>query len=373
MPEFAIESGSTVAFAFAFAFAFALPGTLVLCWLYLRLATARGWVRAASARDLHTRPTVSGGGIGAALAVLAALLVLPALGMKVPAQMATLSLVVVFAVAGLIDDHFPLPTSAKLVLQAVGISLFWLLQPAGIPFPDLPVLAGLSVVLGLGLIGVLALAQLWWVNLFNFMDGADGFAPSQVVLGALGLGLSLFLMPPTVLLSGEAAFTLLALVLGAALGLLIFTLPRARMFMGDCGALVLAALVLVLAVEVTRLGYTLAQVSVFFSLFIADATLTVVSRAMSGRNPFEAHRDHSYQRFILYTQAKALRRDLEPDAARTRAHRRALLWLVALNSAVVIPLGLMAIAFDQPSVSIAVHALAFVSTGIVRFRFQPVH
>ena len=369
MPEFAIQSE----FAGPVAFAFALPGTLVLCWLYLRLASVRSWVRAASGRDLHSRPTVSGGGIGAALTILAALLVLPNFGVTFPAPTATLCLVTVFAVTGFVDDHFPLPSAAKLVLQAIGLSLFWLLQPAGIPFPDLRVLSGLSFLPVLGLIGVLALAQLWWVNLFNFMDGADGFAPSQMVLGALGLGLSLFLPPPTVLLLGEAPFALLALVLGAALGVLIFTLPRARMFMGDCGALVLAALVLVLAVEMTRLGYALVQVSVFFSLFIADATLTVVSRVVSGRNPFEAHRDHSYQRFILHTQAKALRRGLEPDAARTRAHRRALLWLVALNGAVVIPLGLMAIAFDQPNLSIAVHALAFAGAGIVRFRFHPVH
>ncbi len=367
MAEIALQSG------IASAFAFVLPGTLVLCWLYLRLATVRGWVRAPSARDLHSRPTVSGGGIGAALTILAALMVLPHFGVTFPAPTATLCLVAVFAAAGFIDDHFPLPSAAKLVLQAIGLSLFWLLQPAGIPFPELPVLSGLSVLPGLELIAVLALAlaQLWWVNLFNFMDGADGFAPGQAVLGTLGLGLSLFLLPPTALPSDEAPFTLLALVLGAALGLLIFTLPRARMFMGDCGALVLAALVLVLAVEMMRLGYALAQVSVFFSLFIADATLTLVSRAISGRNPLEPHRDHGYQRFILHTQAQGLRVGLEPDAARTRAHRRALLWLVALNGAVVIPLGLLAIALDTTSAAIGVHALAFAGVGIVRFGFQP--
>ena len=264
----------------------------------------------------------------------------------------------------------PLPSAAKLVLQAIGLSLFWLYY-CGNPIPRPSSAFRSFCPAWLGLIGVLALVQLWWVNLFNFMDGADGFAPSQMVLGALGLGLSLFLPPPTVLLLGEAPFALLALVLGAALGVLIFTLPRASMFMGDCGALVLAALVLVLAVEMIRLGYALVQVSVFFSR-IADATLTVVSRVVSGRNPFEAHRDHSYQRFILHTQAKALRRDLNrmlPERVRTAA----LLWLVALNIAVVIPLGLMAIAFDQPSLSIAVHALAFASAGIVRFRFHPVH
>ncbi|MEC8153422.1 MAG: hypothetical protein VX077_00875, partial [Pseudomonadota bacterium] len=309
----------------------------------------------------------------AALTILAALLVLPSLGVNFPTPTATLCLVAVFAVTGFVDDHLPLPSAAKLVLQAIGIGLFWLLQSAGNLFSGLPVLSGLSVLSGLALVGVLALVlvQLWWVNLFNFMDGADGLAPGQVVLGAFGLGLCLFLLPKTAPLSGDGAFALLALVLGAALGLLVFTRPRARMFMGDCGALVLAALVLVLAVEMTRLGYALAQVSVFFSLFIADATLTLVGRAMSGQNPFQPHRDHGYQRFILHTQAQGLRMGLKPDAARTRAHRRALLWLIVLNGALVIPLGLLAIAVDHSSAAIAVHVLAFVGAGIVRFGFQP--
>ena len=146
MAEFVVQS--------VFAFAFALPGTLTLCWLYLWLATSRGWVRPASTRDLHTRPTVSGGGIGAALAILAALLVLPNLGVNFPGQMATLILVAVFTVVGFFDDHFPLPTATKLALQAVGIGLFWLLQPGGIPLPDLTDLSGLSLVPVLALIAV---------------------------------------------------------------------------------------------------------------------------------------------------------------------------------------------------------------------------
>ena len=65
----------------------------------------RSWVRAASGRDLHSRPTVSGGGIGAALAILAALLVLPNFEVTFPAPTATLCLVTVFAVTGFVDDH----------------------------------------------------------------------------------------------------------------------------------------------------------------------------------------------------------------------------------------------------------------------------
>ena len=202
------------------------------------------------------------------------------------------------------------------------------------------------------------------------MDGADGFAPTQIALGVIEAGLGLLLLRPR-LLQQPGGSEPCALVLGAALGVLAFTRPRARMFMGDCGALVLAGLVLVLAAEVRDAGLALAQVSVFFSLFIADASITLLSRTISGRNPFEAHRDHGYQRFILRSQTRALRQGLEPEAARTRAHWRALLWLVALNAAVVIPLGLVAIAGPRQRGNRG--ASLFIGVGLVRFEFQRGH
>lgn len=356
--------GFGFAFPFIFAFALTLLGTLVLCWFYLRLATARRWVRPVTARDLHIRPTVSGGGVGAALAIGAGLLALPALGVPLPSPGATLGLVAVLAIIGFIDDHRPLPSTLKLLLQAGGIALFWQLQPAGVQF---------DAISGLALVALLFVGQLWWINLVNFMDGADGFAPTQIALGVIGVGLGLLLLPAPATAAAGEPLSLAALVLGAALGVLAFTRPRARMFMGDCGALVLAGLVLVLAAEARDVGLALAQVSVFFSLFIADASITLLSRTISGRNPFEAHRDHGYQRFILRSQTRALRQGLEPEAARTRAHWRALLWLVALNAAVVIPLGLVAIALDHASAAIAVHLLVFIGVGLVRFGFQRAH
>ena len=361
MSEPIAAAGFGFAFPFILTFVLTLLGTVVLCWFYLRLATARRWVRPSTARDLHIRPIVSGGGVGAALAIGAVLLALPALGVSLPSPGATLCLMAVLAIIGFIDDHRPLPSILKLLLQAGGIALFWQLQPAGVQF---------DAISGLALVALLFVGQLWWINLINFMDGADGFAPTQIALGVIGVGLGLFLLSSRATAAAGEPLTLAALVLGAALGVLAFTWPRARMFMGDCGALVLAGLVLVLAAEARDAGLALAHVSVFFSLFIADASITLLSRTISGRNPFEAHRDHGYQRFILRSQKRALRQGLEPEAARTRAHRRALLWLVALNAAVVIPLGLVVITLDHACAALVVHLLVFIGVGIVRFGFQ---
>ena len=193
--------------------------------------------------------------VGAALAIGAGLLALPALGVPLPSPGATLGLVAVLAIIGFIDDHRPLPSTLKLLLQAGGIALFWQLQPAGVQF---------DAISGSALVALLFVGQLWWINLVNFMDGADGFVPTQIALGVIGVGLGLLLLPPPATAAAGEALSLAALVLGAALGVLAFTRHPARMFMGDCGALVLAGLVLVLAAEARDAGLPLAQVSVFF-------------------------------------------------------------------------------------------------------------
>jgi UDP-N-acetylmuramyl pentapeptide phosphotransferase/UDP-N-acetylglucosamine-1-phosphate transferase len=73
-------------------------------------------------------------------------------------------------------------------------------------------------------------------NLYNFMDGMDGFAGGMTLLGfgayaVLGWQ------------AGEALFTLASLMVAAsAAGFLVFNFPPAKIFMGDVGSSVLGFL-----------------------------------------------------------------------------------------------------------------------------------
>ncbi len=76
---------------------------------------------------------------------------------------------------GLIDDRWGLASSLRLLCYlAVGLLTPWLM------FPESP----LS---GVALIGV-GVGVAWCINLFNFMDGADGLATAQLIVCVGGLG-----------------------------------------------------------------------------------------------------------------------------------------------------------------------------------------
>ena len=113
---------------------------------------------------------------------------------------------------GLLDDFFQVPARYRILLQALGVA-------AGILGPDTfrenlhPVLL---VLVFLGLV--------YFINVFNFMDGTDGLAASEGIF----LLLAAFLF-------GYAGLSMQLLAVGLAV-FLFWNLPRAKLFMGDAGS-----------------------------------------------------------------------------------------------------------------------------------------
>lgn len=205
--------------------------------LLVRYALARP-----NARSSHVVPTPQGGGI----AVLAATLVCAAgslvwiagplglVGLAVPAGAA-----LVLAVVGGIDDVRPLSARLRLVLQAACVALVVIWSD---PVRLLPGVVPLGLERAL-----LILAGLWWVNLFNFMDGIDWITVAEGVplAGALCLfGLWADLPLPFILVA--------AALLGALLGFAPANRPVARLFLGDVGSLPLGLLTGWLLMELAR-------------------------------------------------------------------------------------------------------------------------
>jgi len=124
----------------------------------------------------------------------------------------------------------------------------------------------------------------WFINLYNFLDGIDGYAGSEAIF----LGVAGFL-----LLGGDHFLVLIA----AVSGFLIWNWHKAKIFMGDVGS--------------TLLGYTVAIFTLYyanqdasnlwvwiilFGLFWFDATLTLFRRYKNGEKLSQAHKKHAYQR-----------------------------------------------------------------------------
>jgi UDP-N-acetylmuramyl pentapeptide phosphotransferase/UDP-N-acetylglucosamine-1-phosphate transferase len=128
----------------------------------------------------------------------------------------------------------------------------------------------------------------WFVNLFNFMDGIDGISGIETIAIAGGVAaLGLF--------GDTAAMPLTLAVTAAALGFLVWNWPPARIFLGDVGSVPLGYLLGWILLGLAAAGQWPAAV-ILPLYYLADATITLLRRLLRGEKVWRAHRDHFYQR-----------------------------------------------------------------------------
>jgi Fuc2NAc and GlcNAc transferase len=185
------------------------------------------------------------------------------------------------AAVGLRDDIRHVPVGLRFLTQfvALGGSLYVL---------------GVFEHVHLAAAVLILLAGVWWVNLFNFMDGIDGIAGGEALFmlaaaAALGAWYS-----PRVVSSGEWLWMLA--IAAAVIAFLQFNWPPAAIFMGDVGSTWLAYVIFVFAVVSVRDGWlAIPAWLILGGLFIADSTTTLLRRMLRRANWMEAHRSHAYQ------------------------------------------------------------------------------
>ncbi len=282
-------------------------------------------------RSSHQTPTPRGGGLAIIPIILAAwaatLLIEPQ-----PALIAALVGAGGLAALSWIDDLRSLPAAGRFTAQAVAVAfgMIWLAGGPNTAFQG-PVFQGL---LPFWLdTAAAAIAWLWFINLFNFMDGIDGI--SGVEAASIGLGLS-----GLGLLAGHAPTSVwLPLSLSmAALGFLRFNWHPARIFLGDVGSVPFGYLLGWLLLQAAAAGYW-APALILPLYYLADATLTLLRRAARREKVWQAHREHFYQRAVQ----------------KGRSHGQVSLAVLAAN-AVLAALALLAVA--QPVVALAAAAAA---------------
>ncbi len=239
-----------------------------------------------NARSSHAAPTPRGGGLALVPLLLAAWAAWSLWSGSAPAGFwPVLGGAVVLALVSLADDLRGLPAAARLAVQAAAVAVG---------------LAGMSDtgLVAQGLLPPLAdrlaagLLWLWFINLFNFMDGIDGISGAEAA--SLGLGLAL-----VAVVAGLPAvpMALALLLVAAALGFLAWNWPPARIFLGDVGSIPLGYLLGWLLVAAAAQGQWAAAL-ILPSYYLADATLTLAMRGARGAKLWKAHREHFYQRAV---------------------------------------------------------------------------
>ena len=137
---------------------------------------------------------------------------------------------------------------------------------------------------------LIAVATVWSMNLYNFMDGSDGLAGGMTLFG-----FGAFAIAAATAGAAEMAAAC-ACIAGAALGFLSHNFPPAKVFLGDAGSVPLGFLAAVLGVAGWQQQVWPPWFPVLvFSPFIIDATVTLVRRAVAGKRVWEAHNEHLYQ------------------------------------------------------------------------------
>ncbi|HEX6842885.1 MAG TPA: glycosyl transferase [Stellaceae bacterium] len=251
----------------------------VLAWL-----TRRAILDRPVARSAHRVPVPRGGGLALMPPVIAAWLVLAALGRAPPAGAGIAVLAGCLAALSWLDDVRSLPAwlrlGAHLAAAAIGLAL---LPGAGAVFQGVlpPLLDRVAT----------ALLWVWFVNLFNFMDGIDGI--TGVETAACGIGVALVVLS---LGSDADGSAVLALTLAAgALAFLRWNWHPAQLFLGDVGSVPLGYLLGWLLLALAAKGVW-APALILPLYYLADATITLGRRILRRERVWEAHRQHFYQR-----------------------------------------------------------------------------
>jgi UDP-N-acetylmuramyl pentapeptide phosphotransferase/UDP-N-acetylglucosamine-1-phosphate transferase len=283
-------------------------GVAVLSWwitgLLVRKASLFRSIDHPNERSLHSKPMPRSGGVAILASVLiglgvAALVfaIVPLSTGFLPNGFASASVWIIGSIAlittvSFLDDRRGLPAGLRFAVQAIAaVIVVW---GVGLTLPSIPIPDIKTIELGWFAAPVTVLFLLWMTNLYNFMDGMDGFAGGMTVLG-FGFLASFGWR------AGHPFMLLLTtLVSMSALGFLIHNFPPARIFMGDVGSIPLGFTGGALMLVGLRDGlFDFWVPMMIFSPFILDATVTVLRRAWQRQKIWEAHRDHYYQRLVL--------------------------------------------------------------------------
>jgi UDP-N-acetylmuramyl pentapeptide phosphotransferase/UDP-N-acetylglucosamine-1-phosphate transferase len=262
-----------------------LAATWVLIFGLRRWLVARAILDRPVARSSHRVPVPRGAGLALLPALVAGVLALAAAGWTPAGTVVAMAAAIGLALVSWLDDLHGMPIPARLAAQALAVLAGLAALGSGAVFQGL-----LPPLTDRALAGVL---WLWFVNLYNFMDGIDGIAAGETV--ALGVGVALTLARAGT--SDDGAAWVALLVAAAGLGFLPWNWHPARIFLGDVGSVPLGYILGWLLLGLAGRGLW-APALILPLYYLADASITLGLRLHRRARVWQAHREHFYQRAV---------------------------------------------------------------------------
>jgi Fuc2NAc and GlcNAc transferase len=249
---------------------------VVGAWLIAGMSFRERLLDTPNERSSHTVPTPRGGGVG----ILAAF-IMAGLTLRIPTTF--LFAAILISAVSFYGDYFRISVKFRLVVQVLSTLILL--------FPLLPRLSanyalstlGFSPFLFLLVLPLIFVFIIGTANFYNFMDGINGIAGLSGVIGFGLLGVyTLYRPPPDAV---QNALSLLSICVSlACLGYLPFNMPRARVFMGDVGSILLGFVFACLVVKLSRNYLEMICFAALFFPFYADELTTMAVRFRDREN-----------------------------------------------------------------------------------------
>ncbi|MGO9531482.1 MAG: UDP-N-acetylmuramyl pentapeptide phosphotransferase [Syntrophobacteraceae bacterium] len=245
-------------------------------WLFARFAGKLSLLDCPNERSSHCQPTPKGGGAGI-LAAFSLVGMVSGVSLWFWGPISVLSLVAGYG------DRVDLPARLRLVTQLGLITLFVLgtWQSTFSYYLSFPLI----------LLWIVFIAGT--ANFYNFMDGINGIAG---ITGAVGFSLLAFYLYNR---QGQSTLGSLSLCMAfSCFGFLPLNVPKAKIFMGDIGSILLGAVFGGLVYLTSHTFLDFLCMSSFLFPFYADELITMYIRLRAGENLSTAHRRHLYQLLV---------------------------------------------------------------------------
>lgn len=259
---------------------FLLISSFLVTFFIKNYAIKKSLLADVNERSSHSVPTPHGGGIAISIVWFIGLFYLYYIK-EIPLELFYALLIgSVISTVSFFDDIYELSAKLRLIVQSL-VAISGLISIGGLNSLDF----GLFSIENQIITNLFAFFLIiWFINLYNFLDGINGYAGAEAAF----LSIAGFLI-----FSGNH-FLVLAV---SVLGFLFWNYNKAKIFMGDVGS--------------TLLGYNFAIFTLYyanqessnlwiwiilFSLYWFDATITLIRRKLNGEKLSQAHKKHAYQR-----------------------------------------------------------------------------
>lgn len=256
--------------------------SFITTWLVKRIAIKKAILDIPNERSSHSVPTPRGGGIAIVISIYIGLIWLFIQNLISQNLFYALLCGIILVIIGILDDIYNLSPKIRFIAQilSTSLALYFLggLQSFNLGFTSIQAPLVLSIISVIGIV--------WFINLYNFIDGIDGYASAEAIF----IGGAMYFITKS-----EIALILIS----TTLGFLPWNWQKAKIFMGDVGSTTLGFFLAILAIYFQNNNeFSLINWMILTSVFWFDATFTLFRRWKNKEKLSEAHKKHAYQRIV---------------------------------------------------------------------------